>query len=218
VGLRAGPITAACDQLDVALSGPGGHTARPHLTVDLVYALGQVITELPALLSRRVDPRAALSLVWGAVEAGRAANTIPSSGRLRGTLRAFDRDAWDAAEPIVRELVQQIVAPSGAQAEIGYVRGVPPVVNDPDAVAVQRRAVLAALGPSAVATTAQSMGGEDFAWYLGTVPGALARLGVRTPGAEPFDLHQGSFDIDERALGIGVRYTVALAKAAVAAD
>jgi amidohydrolase len=55
------------------------------------------------------------------------------------------------------------------------------------------------------------MGGEDFAWYLETVPGALARLGVRRPGSTAFDLHQGTFDIDERALDVGVRYTTAVA-------
>ena len=67
VGLRTGPITAACDKVDVLLSGPGGHTARPHTTVDLVYALGRVITDTPGLLSRRADPRHGMSLVWGAV-------------------------------------------------------------------------------------------------------------------------------------------------------
>jgi amidohydrolase len=215
VGVRVGAITAACDQVDVTLSGSGGHTARPHLTADLVYAVGRLITDLPGMLSRRVDPRAALSLVWGAVEAGRATNAIPMSGRLRGTLRVLDRDAWDTAEPLVRTLVEQIVAPSGARAQTTYVRGVPPVVNDAAAVEVQRAAVVDALGPGALADTAQSMGGEDFAWYLDSVPGALARLGVRAPGAAPFDLHQGTFDIDERALGIGIRYTVALARAAL---
>ena len=44
IGVRVGPITAACDQVDIAFSGPGGHTARPHLTADLVYALGLVVT------------------------------------------------------------------------------------------------------------------------------------------------------------------------------
>jgi amidohydrolase len=217
VGLRVGPITAACDQVEIALSGPGGHTARPHLTVDLVYALGRLATELPGMLSRRVDPRAAMSLVWGAIEAGRATNAIPMSGRLRGTLRILDRDAWDSAEPLLRSLVEQIVAPSGAQAVVTYVRGVPPVDNDANAVALQRSAIVAALGEQAVARTEQSMGGEDFAWYLESVPGALARLGVRQPGAPAFDLHQGTFDIDEAALEVGVRYTVALAVAAVRA-
>jgi amidohydrolase len=211
VGVRAGAITAACDQLEVRLFGAGGHTARPHLTQDVVYALGRLVTELPGLLSRRVDPRAALSLVWGVVEAGRAANAIPMSGRLRGTLRVFDRGAWDAAGDLVRTLVDQIVAPSGVRAETDYHRGVPPVVNDAAAVEVQRSAVLAGLGPAALTDTQQSMGGEDFAWYLDSVPGALARLGVRPPGAAAFDLHQGTFDIDEDALDVGVRFTVALA-------
>jgi amidohydrolase len=217
VGLRVGPITAAYDHLEVRLAGPGGHTARPHLTVDLVYALGQVITQLPALLSRRVDPRAAMSLVWGSVQAGRAANAIPSEGLARATVRVADRDAWEDAEKLIRELVAQVAAPTGAQVEINYQRGVPPVVNDAGAVAVQRRAVEAALGPAAIAATPQSMGGEDFAWYLERVPGALARLGVAKPDGASYDLHQGDFDIDERALAIGVCYTVELALAACAA-
>jgi amidohydrolase len=211
IGVRAGAITAACDQLEVQLFGEGGHTARPHLTQDVVYALGRLITDLPGLLSRRVDPRAALSLVWGVVEAGRAANAIPRSGTLRGTLRVFDRDAWDGARELVSALVDEIVAPCGVRAQTDYVRGVPPVVNDAAAAEVQRSAVVAALGPSGLVGTEQSMGGEDFAWYLESVPGALARLGVRRAGGRAFDLHQGTFDIDERALDVGVRYTVALA-------
>jgi amidohydrolase len=215
VGTRVGAITAACDQIAVQLAGTGGHTARPHLTQDVVYALGRLITDLPGLLSRRVDPRAALSLVWGAAEAGRAANAIPMSGALRGTLRVFGREAWDSAGPLVTTLVDQIVAPCGVTATTRYLRGVPPVVNAPAAVAVQRAAIRDALGRAALVDTEQSMGGEDFAWYLDEVPGALARLGVRLPDTPAFDLHQGTFDIDERALEIGVRYTVALAHEAL---
>jgi amidohydrolase len=215
VGLRAGPITAACDEVAITLTGPGGHTARPHLSVELVHALGLLITELPGLLSRRVDPRAALSLVWGAVAAGHASNVIPSSGVVKGTIRLFDPVAWHEAQALLRELATQVVAPTGAVVSVDYIQGVPPVVNDADAVAVQRAAVLHGLGPSALAETAQSMGGEDFAWYLEHVPGALARLGVRPPGTTAFDLHQGTFDIDETALAVGVRYTVALARQAL---
>lgn len=215
IGLRVGAITAASDHLEVVLRGTGGHTARPHLTQDIVFALGQVITELPGLLSRLVDPRAAMSLVWGSVEAGKAANAIPAVGRVRGTLRAFDRQAWDQAGPLVRRLVDQIVAASGAQATTTYTRGVPPVHNAAEAVDVQRAAIVRALGEDAVASTEQSMGGEDFAWYLDTIPGALARLGVSRPGQPAFDLHQGTFDIDETALDVGVRYTVTLAQIAL---
>jgi amidohydrolase len=210
VGLRIGPITAACDRVDVELSGPGGHTARPHLTVDLVYALGKVITEVPGLLSRRADPRHGMSLVWGAVDAGVAPNTIPQAGALRGTVRMLSRDAWDGAEELIRRLIDETVAPTGARAEVKYAQGVPPVVNDATSIGVLRAATQAALGPDAADDTEQSLGGEDFSWYLDHVPGALARLGVRRlePDAPQLDLHQPSFDIDERALAVGVRLLV----------
>jgi len=109
VGLRSGPITAACDRVDVLLSGPGGHTARPHRTVDLVYALGRVITDVPGLLSRRADPRHGMSLVWGAVQAGLAPNTIPRAGTVAGTVRMLDRDAWNGAEGLVSALIEEVV-------------------------------------------------------------------------------------------------------------
>ncbi len=209
VGIRVGPITAACDMIEVLLTGAGGHTGRPHRTADIVYALGRLITDLPGLLSRRVDPRAALSLVWGEVQAGNTSNAIPAEGSARGTLRMLDHETWENAESLVRPLVEQIVAPTGAQFVTSYVRGVPPVVNDIECVEVQRAAVLAAFGADALDETVQSMGGEDFAWYLEHAPGALARLGVRTPGAATsYDLHQPTFDIDETALEIGVRFMV----------
>jgi amidohydrolase len=210
VGLRSGAITAACDQIAVTLAGGGGHTARPHLTTDVVFALGKVITELPGLLSRRIDPRSSLSVVWGAVSAGSAANAIPNTGTLKGTLRMLDDGVWHDLEHTVRELVSAIVAPTGAKLDIVYDQGVPAVINDVGLVTLQHQAAIAALGPSGVAETQQSMGGEDFSWYLQTVPGAMARLGVRQPGTPGGDLHQPSFDIDEGALAVGIRFSLAL--------
>jgi amidohydrolase len=204
VGLRFGPLTAAADAIRVTLSGPGGHTARPHNTADLVNALGRVVTEVPALLARRVDPRAGLSLVFGAIQAGRAANAIPQTGHAVGTVRMLDRDAWQSAPELITRLVHEVVAPTGATAEVEYTRGVPPVVNEPRATALLAAACGDALGRDALVDTPQSMGGEDFSWYLEHVPGAMARLGVGRPG-EQLDLHQGSFDVDERAIGAGVR-------------
>ncbi|PSK97018.1 amidohydrolase [Murinocardiopsis flavida] len=217
VGLRSGPITAACDRLMVRLSGPGGHTARPHLTADLVYALGKVVTELPAALSRRVDPRAGLSLAWGRISAGTAPNAIPDDGVAEGTVRCLDDAAWHAAPELIRELLDTVVGAYGARAELSYVRGVPPTVNEVTSVQVLRDACSGVLGPDAIASTPQSLGGEDFAWYLERVPGALARLGTYNPesGTPPLDLHRGTFDIDERAIGIGVQLMAATALTAL---
>ncbi len=130
LGLRDGPLTGAADMLSVHLSGRGGHTSRPHLTEDLTFALGKVITELPAILSRRLDPRAGVSLVWGMVRAGSAPNVIPGTGQVAGTVRMLDAVAWAEAEALVRDVIDEIVSPYGVAAVVDYRRGVPPVVND----------------------------------------------------------------------------------------
>ena len=216
VGSRVGAITSATDLLELRLTSPGGHTSRPHLTADLVHALGTVITGLPALLSRRVDPRSGTVLVWGAVHAGEAPNAVPQDGMLRGTLRTGDHEVWADLEPLVAGLVQSLLAPTGVGFELEHRRGVPPVVNDEESEAVLRAGVEAALGEQALTGTKQSSGGEDFGWYLEHVTGSFARLGVWSGEGPQPDLHQPTFRLDERALLTGVRVLTHTALAALA--
>ena len=211
VGLREGAITAAADGVTVTLSGRGGHTARPYLTQDLTYALAKVITDVPAVLSRRVDPRAGLALVWGSVHSGSAQNVIPSTGTVDGTLRMLDAKVWEDIGPLLEEVVHAVISPYAVSAKVEHVRGVPPVVNDPDSVARLRAAAESMLGPHAPTLTAQSLGGEDFAWYLQEVSGAMGRLGTRTPGGPTYDLHQGDLIVDERAIASGAMLLAATA-------
>ncbi len=211
VGVRPGPITSAADQVLVRLHGTGGHTSRPHLTEDLVFALAQVVTQVPAVLSRRLDPRSGVAMVWGRIAAGQASNAIPRTGEVSGTLRCLDSAVWAQAGALVTEAVQDVVRPYGVRPEVQHVRGVPPVVNDPDATLLAEEAVLAELGEGSISLAEQSLGGEDFAWMLEKVPGAMVRLGTRTPGGRTYDLHQGDFRVDERAIGVGARVLAATA-------
>jgi len=215
IGTRVGPMTSACDMLRLRLTGPGGHTSRPHLTADLVQALGLVITQLPLLLSRQVDPRSGTVLVWGAVQAGEAANAIPQHGLLRGTLRTADHATWAELEGRVRTLVEAVLAPTGVAYTLDHLRVVPPVVNEETSAQMLADAAETVLGPHASSSTEQSSGGEDFAWYLEHVPGAMARLGVWSGEGPMRDIHQPTFDLDERALPFGVRILVHTALAAL---
>src|SRR5690606_29556486 len=143
------------------------------------------------------------------IRAGEAPNTIPSEGILRGTVRVLDHAAWADAEKQVTSAVADVAAGTGASVEVGYERGVPPVINDETSVQLMRAAIAAELGENAITGTRTSMGGEDFAWYGEHVPVTMARLGVHGEHLSTVrDLHQGNFDIDERALGIGVRVLV----------
>ncbi|GAA1160867.1 M20 family metallopeptidase [Streptomyces hebeiensis] len=212
IGLRPGPITSACDRLEITLDGPGGHTARPHLTTDMVTAAAKVAVEVPALLARRVDARSGLAVTWGRIESGHACNVIPQHAELSGTVRCLDLPAWRDAPDLVHAAIDEVAALYQAKTQINYVRGVPPVVNDPVITELLRAAQTARRGSYAVEDTEQSLGGEDFSWYLEQVPGAMARLGVRTPGSGArYDLHRGDFDVDERAIQVGVELFTATA-------
>ncbi|WP_030609504.1 amidohydrolase [Streptomyces sclerotialus] len=212
IGLRTGAITSACDRLEVALEGPGGHTARPHLTTDLVTAAARVAVDVPALIARRVDARAGLAVTWGRLETGHACNVIPQRAELSGTVRCLDLEAWRQAPDLVYAAIDEVATLHRAKSQITYVRGVPPVVNEPLTTQLLQNAMAARRGPEAIEDTEQSLGGEDFSWYLEKVPGAMARLGVK-PVGDPVgrDLHQGDFDVDEEAVRVGVELFTAAA-------
>jgi amidohydrolase len=205
IALKVGPITSAVDQVNIVLNGTGGHTSRPQLTQDVIGALGAVATMMQLLLSRRIDPRSGVSLMWGSIHAGSVANAIPGTGEIVGTLRALDADGWRVAKQLIPELAAEIVLPFGVEVDVAVTDGVPPAVNHPRGVRRLTRATEVMLGPDAVGTTEQSLGGEDFSWMLQRVPGALARLGVRTPGQVCPDIHQPTFVVDEACIPVGLK-------------
>lgn len=204
VGVRTGAITSAGDVVEIVVKGPGGHSSRPHLTNDVVYGLSKIVTELPMLLSRRVAPSSVTVMVFGMIHAGYAANAIPESGSVSGTIRTGDIAVWRNIQPLLETLIAQILAPTGCDFEIIYTKGVPPVINDDVATAILADAARA-IDPQTVVQAPQSSGGEDFSWYLERVPGSMARLGCWDGQGDPVDLHQADMRADARCIGIGVQ-------------
>ena len=124
-----------------------------------------------------------------------------------GTVRCLDEDAWHQAPDLLKALLNSVANAYGVVAELEYIRGVPPAVNDAGCVDDPAGGgAEEAIGPDAATLAQQSLGGEDVAWYFESIPGALARLGTRGIGTPTdLDIHQANFDIDEKALGIGVK-------------
>ena len=216
VAVSAGAITSTADQISIRLHGPGGHTGRPHLTVDLAHIAARIVVELPAALSRLTDARDGVNLTFGAIQVGDAPNVIATDARLLASLRTTGRGAWEIAPPLVRRVVAGIVEPLGATWELHHERGAPPILNDPWAVGLIRQVATEIVGAEHVVPTVQSGGGEDFSWYGEHAPMGYLRLGVGRPGAPRVDIHAGNFDVDERAIGLGTHLLAATALAALA--
>lgn len=211
IGLRAGPITSAADMAVIELFGPGGHTARPEETVDMVALVARVVAELPDGVRRRLGAEAPVRLVFGAVHAGDAANVIPSHAELRASIRTPVTGMWAALPAALEDELSALVDGAGATWTMRYRKGVPPVANDAATIEEVRRGAVEVLGEHAITEAIQSWGGDDFAWFSQRVPAAYVRLGTHDPAdlGPRLDLHAGHFDVDERAIGVGVRVLVA---------
>lgn len=227
IGSRVGAITSASDRFQLVLNGPGGHTARPHETVDLIREVSRVAMDLPDILGARVGDRGEIRLVFGAVSSGNAANVIPAVARLEGTARTPHSAAWDCFPVEVPRAVAEVLdAPidsvTGTDTVVGrgsradgltweaiLTRGVPPVVNYAAPTELMAAAARSFLGEHAVVKTPHSWGGDSYGWYLVDVPGTYARLGTKGDSLrEVHDLHTPGFDVDEKAIAIGIELLV----------
>ncbi len=206
VGVKPGPVTAGADGFVIVLEGPGGHTSRPHRTVNLVAAAARVVGDLPEVVRSSFDARLPVVTAFGAIHGGEAPNVIPTRVELRGTIRSLDREMRDRLPGLVEATVGTIAAAFGAGHRVDYRQGVPPVINDSMVVETAARAMAQAIGEESVVPTETSMGGEDFAYYLDLVPGAMFRLGTRSGGG---DLHSASFRVDDGSLPVGLAAGVA---------
>ncbi|HJS71092.1 MAG TPA: amidohydrolase [Acidimicrobiia bacterium] len=206
IGARVGPITAGADTLTVVVHGPGGHSSRPHRTVDLISAAARVAIELPVAIRDSIDPRSPVVAAFGSIHGGDAANVIPTEVTLRGTVRTLDSELWDVLPALVDKSLGSILAISGARYTLDYQRGIAPVINDERVVVDATTAIEATLGSDSVVPTETSMGGEDFSSFLTRVPGALLRLGSASGGG---DLHSASFSVNENSIPFGIHAAVA---------
>ena len=203
-GYRTGPITSASDMVEVTLTGPGGHTARPDLTVNLVEVMGRVAVELPQLVGEYVAHAGPTRLVFGTMHAGDAPNVIPNSGVIRGSLRTPSLRAWELLPQALEAALEQVLAPTGATWSLRYVRGVAPVDNHAEATSVLAGAAALVLGAQALSEADQSWGGDSFGWFTREVAGSYLRLGTHNPEWEHHsELHHSSFRVDERAIAFG---------------
>ena len=203
VGLKAGPITSAADRIHIRLTGPGGHTSRPDRTVDLINVAARMVTDLPTRVAAELGPDRHLILVFGQIAGGGTPNAIPSVVEMSGTARVRTVEVWRDLPDLVDRYLREIAAAYGAGVELDYRRGSPPVDNDDDVIDVIRRTATEVLGADGIRPTLQSMGSEDFSWFLEDVPGALVRLGVGL-NDHPVDVHSPTFDLDEAAIEHGI--------------
>ncbi|MBA3377773.1 MAG: amidohydrolase [Chloroflexia bacterium] len=203
--VKDGPLLAASDRFSIEIQGKGGHAAHPDRTVDPVVVGAHVITALQAIVSRNVDPIEPAVITVGSLHAGHAANVIPDTAQILGTVRTLNPDVQALIVKRIEEVATGVCTALGASATFDYTYGVPATINDGGAVAIVREAATAAVGADKVITPNPSMGGEDFSFFLNERPGAMFMVGSNNPDRGLiWGHHHPRFDIDEESLATGL--------------
>ncbi|QDU78991.1 putative hydrolase YxeP [Polystyrenella longa] len=204
--VRYGTMTANCDEVQLTVTGHGGHAARPHHTSDPVAASAELIMALHQYLPRSVDSRHPSVFSVGQLMGGYAPNVIPETVEIRGSLRTIQADTRERLHRRIREIAHGVGKTSGTLIDVDFHNALPSIVNNNDATRCLELAAMQILGTENTSRIDQpSMGGEDFALYLEQVPGAMIRLGCARDISDPTLLHSCRFDIDETVLSLGAR-------------
>lgn len=209
IDLRGGPCMAAADRFEILIKGRGGHGAQPHLTVDPIAIGAQIVTALQTIVAREVDPTKQAVVTVGAFIAGDAANVIPDTAVMRGTLRSFDPEVRALIGRRVGEIATGIASAMRAEVEYTYNPGYPATINDPEQTEKVRAIARSVVGEDNVITGDLQMGAEDFSYFLERKPGCFFFTGVRDEeNGISWGHHHPKFDIAEDGMAIGMEVMV----------
>jgi amidohydrolase len=209
ISVRPGPAMAAADRFTITIQGKGGHGASPQETIDPIAVGAQIISALQTIVSREVDPIEPAVVTVGALISGDAANVIPDTAELRGTLRSFNPEVRELLKVRVGEIARGVAEAMRAKADYVFSPGYPSTVNDPAMAELVREVAAGVVGEENVILQGLKMGAEDFSYFLEKVPGAFWFVGSRN--AEKglvWGHHHPRFDIDEESMIYGMNVMV----------
>jgi len=212
LAVRAGPVMAATDEIQITVRGRGGHGAMPHLVVDPVLASAHIITALQSIASRNVNPIDAVvvSICSLATSQVGVFNVIPDHVKLVGTVRSFQPQTRELAERRLREIATKTAEALGATAEVTYARGYPATINSVREAQFAAQVGKRLFGAENVITEHEpTMGGEDFSYMLQERPGAYVFLGQGGAPGGCF-LHNPNYDFNDEVIPLGAGYLAAL--------
>lgn len=205
LSFRKGRVMASADEIYITIKGKGGHAASPNLTADTVLIASHLIVSLQQIISRNKNPLSPSVLSICSIQGGHTTNVIPSEVKLMGTFRAMDEEWRFKAHDLIRKNVIGLVESMGGEIDLHIDIGYPTVDNDPVFTETAWKQADVFMGKENVLETEMRMGAEDFGYYTQVIPGCFFRLGVRNEAKGIIhNVHTPLFDIDERAIEIGI--------------
>jgi amidohydrolase len=206
IAVRPGRLLAACDVFRIEIRGRGGHIGVPQEAIDPIAIGARVVDALQHIVAREVDPQEAAIVGVTGFHAGGPVGIIPATAEITGGTNMFSPAVQDLLERRIGEIAAGVCTTHGATCDYEYTRGYRAIVNDEVTTATVDRVARRSFGDGAVVPGAPLMVGEDFSAFAEEAPGCFVLLGAgNVAKGIVHDHHHPRFDIDEDALGMGVR-------------
>ncbi|WP_376957779.1 M20 aminoacylase family protein [Azospirillum sp. A26] len=211
IAVHPGPVMAAANQFEIHVTGHGAHAAMPHRGIDPVLVSAHIVTAAQSLVSRGTNPAESAVVSITVVEAGTAANVIPDSARMRGTMRTFSEENHSRIQEQFGRLVTSIAEGLGATAELRFRPGYPATVNSEPEARIAAAAAAKVVGEENVVWAPDpTMAAEDFGYMLKERPGAYIWLGHGGHLGSSCRLHNPHYDFNDAILTTGASYWASL--------
>ena len=212
IAVKAGPLMASTNEVDIRIYGKGGHAAAPHEVVDPVMIAANVINQLQTVVSRLMRPTDPAVVSITSIHAGTAYNVIPELVEMKGTVRAFSMETTLKIEERMRSIVESVAVMHGGRGELDFRHGYPAVINNDKSTEQFVALATAALGADRVHILKDPiMAGEDFAFYQQRIPGTFFFLGSggeKTGSVWPW--HHPRYNADETSMRTGFALMIKL--------
>ena len=206
VGYRSGMYMASADEVRLIVRGKGGHAALPHDCVDTVLMSARILTALQDVVARNTNPNIPAVLSFGKINSvGGATNIIPDEVKIEGTFRTMDEEWRMDAHKFIRRIAQKTAESMGGSCEVEIHVGYPCLINEPKLTERVKSAMVSYMGESNVVELPIRLTAEDFSYYSQQADAFFYRLGTgnKQKGITS-PVHTPTFDIDEKALEIGM--------------
>ena len=201
ISCEPGPRMASADQFTIHVTGKGGHGAAPHQCIDAAVVSSAIVNNLQTIVSREIAPVDSAVVTVGRMDVGTRWNVVAENAVLEGTSRCFSNETWELLPERIESIAKDTAKVFRAEAEVENIRLVPPTINDEMMSSIACEAAKTIMGEEAPVSAEATMGGEDFAFFMQQVPGAVALLGVGNEACGAvWPQHSGKFCVDESAL------------------
>ena len=188
-----GVSAPAADYFEITVRGKGCHGSMPNTGVDPLNAAAHILIALQEIHARELAMGDQAVLTIGTMNAGTAANVIPDSVVMGGSLRTFDEDTRSFMKERLIQISGGIAKAFRAEAEVTFGSGCPTLVNDKELAVCAEKYVKELMGKGRAFSaeelnamsngekSSKTAGSEDFAYVSQEVPSIMLALAAGQP-------------------------------------